>query len=222
MVHLHDRLITALGATRGDFAWVVEDPATGVRSANQPDVPFPGASTLKLAVFVRLLQLADSGTIRLDAPALDTLRQSITVPFILDRASPETTLANAPTYLPANPTDAASTLTVRDHYWDRPTPIARTRWRFISAGAGPPRLALDGGFEPGRMYEVSYVAMGARLVGAGLAAIRDAASAFRYRTDLPIRGRWALGYGFSQDGRFLRQFLYDGFNVDEQIGRAHV
>ena len=67
MVNLHDRLVTALGATRGDFAWVVEDPATGVRSASQPNVPFPGASTLKLAVFVRLLQLADSGTIRLDA-----------------------------------------------------------------------------------------------------------------------------------------------------------
>ena len=33
---------------------------------------------------------------------------------------------------------------------------------------------LDGGFEPGRMYEVTYVATGARLVGAGLAAIRDA------------------------------------------------
>ena len=67
MVSLHDRLVEALGATQGDFAWVVEDPATGVRSANQPDEPFPGASTLKLAVLVRLLQLADNGAIRLDA-----------------------------------------------------------------------------------------------------------------------------------------------------------
>ena len=67
------------------------------------------------------------GTIRLDAPVLDGLRQSITVPFILDRASPDATLANAPTYVPTNTADAASTLTVRDHYWDRPMPVDRAQ-----------------------------------------------------------------------------------------------
>lgn len=67
MRDLHGRLVNALAGVRGDFAWVVEDPATGVRSTNQPNVPFPGASTLKVAVLVRLLQLAESGTIHLDA-----------------------------------------------------------------------------------------------------------------------------------------------------------
>jgi beta-lactamase class A len=67
MASLHDHLVEALGETRGDFAWVVEDPATGVQSAHQPHVPFPGASTLKLAVFVRLLELADATIVRLDA-----------------------------------------------------------------------------------------------------------------------------------------------------------
>ena len=67
MRDLHGHLVNALAGVRGDFAWVVEDPATGVRSTNQPDVPFPGASTLKVAVLVRLLQLAESGTIHLDA-----------------------------------------------------------------------------------------------------------------------------------------------------------
>ncbi len=58
------------------------------------------------------------------------------------------------------------------------------------------------------------------MAGVGLAAIRDAASAFRYRTDLPVRGRNAYVFGISQSGRFLRQFLHDGFNADEQDRRA--
>jgi hypothetical protein len=82
------------------------------------------------------------------------------------------------------------------------------------------RIELDDGFEPGRVYEVDYAATGARVAGVGLAAIRDAASAFRYRTDVPIRGRSAYVFGISQSGRFLRQFLHDGFNADERDRRV--
>jgi hypothetical protein len=81
-------------------------------------------------------------------------------------------------------------------------------------------VALDGGFEPGRLYDVTFKATGARVAGVGLAAIRDAASAFRYRTDLPVHGTTVYVQGESQDGRFLRQFLYDGFNADEQDRRV--
>jgi hypothetical protein len=81
-------------------------------------------------------------------------------------------------------------------------------------------VAFDDGFEPGRLYEIDYPATGAKVSGAGMAAIRDAASAFRYRTDMPIRGRSAYIFGASQSGRFLRQFLHDGFNVDEKDRRA--
>jgi hypothetical protein len=58
------------------------------------------------------------------------------------------------------------------------------------------------------------------VAGVGLAAIRDSASAFLSRSDLPIRGRWAYIWGRSQSGRFLRQFLHDGFNADEQERRV--
>jgi hypothetical protein len=160
------------------------------------------------------------GTIRLEAPRLDGLLEPIHVSFVLDRKADETSLDDAPMYNPVDPADAASTLTVRDHYWDAPTPIARGRWKFVTGAAGPPRLALDGGFEPGRMYEVTFKARGARVVGTGLAAIRDAAAAFRYRTDLPIQGKAAYAFGVSQVGRFLRQFLYDGFNADERGRRV--
>ena len=67
---------------------------------------------------------------------------------------------------------------------------------------------------------MTYRASGARVAGVGFAAIRDAAAAFRYRTDLPIRGTRAYVIGISQSGRFLRQFLYEGFNADERDRRA--
>ena len=56
--------------------------------------------------------------------------------------------------------------------------------------------------------------------GVGLAAVRDAAAAFRYRSDLPIHGQHAYAFGVSQAGRFLRQFLYEGFNLDERNRRV--
>jgi len=160
-----------------------------------------------------------SPLLRVEAPTIDALIEPISVRLILDAKANEATFADAPLYEATNPGDPANTLTVRDHYWDKPTSIARDKWHFV-AGPGAPRVALDGGFEPGRWYEVTFKATGARVVGVGLAAIRDAASAFRYRTDLPVHGDSAYVFGASQDGRFLRQFLYDGFNADEHDRRV--
>ena len=70
------------------------------------------------------------------------------------------------------------------------------------------------------LYRVSYRVATPVVAGAGLAAIRDAASAFLHRNDLPVHGTAALAYGNSQTGRFLRQYLYDGFNVDERDRRV--
>ena len=124
------------------------------------------------------------------------------------------------TYAPANPAGADDALTVRDLFWNEPIAIPRARWRWVLDGDTPPRIKLDGGFDPGRWYRVTYHASGPVVAGVGLAAIRDAASAFRYRTDLPVRGRTTLAFGNSQTGRFLRQFLHEGFNADEQNRRV--
>ena len=158
--------------------------------------------------------------IRVEAPAIDGLIEAIKVRFLPDAKANEAALNDARCISPVNAADAASTLTVRDHYWDTPTPIERAKWHFVAGQQGAPRLALDGGFEAGRLYEVTYKATGARVAGVGLAAIRDAASAFRYRTDLPVQGKTAYVFGASQDGRFLREFLYDGFNADERDRRV--
>jgi hypothetical protein len=117
----------------------------------------------------------------------------------------------------ANPMDR---LIVRDHFWDQGDVIPRQSWRFVAGPNGLPKLHLDGGFAPGRFYRVTYHAASPLVAGVGLAAVRDAAAAFRYRSDLPIHGQAAYVFGISQTGRFLREFLYDGFNLDERDRRV--
>jgi Alpha/beta hydrolase domain len=156
--------------------------------------------------------------LRVEAPAVDVPGR-VRVSFIPDQKNTSVTPADLPAYPPATADDATAMLTVRDRFWDMPTPIPRNAWQ-LTIPNGRPRITLESGFEPGRVYEVNYAAVGARVAGVGLAAIRDAASAFRYRTDLPIRGRAAYVFGISQSGRFLRQFLHDGFNVDEHDQRV--
>ena len=139
---------------------------------------------------------------------------------------PEVFLVDDPTgrppviYPPANPQNPSDVLTVRDRFWDDGSVIPRERWGFVVGPNNLPKLRLDTGFEPGRYYRVTYRPSGAVVAGVGLAAIRDAAAAFRYRSDLPIRGQRAYAFGVSQAGRFLRQFLYEGFNVDERDRRV--
>ena len=123
-------------------------------------------------------------------------------------------------YPPVDSQSLADTLAVRDRFWDQGETIPRDRWRFVVGPNTPPRVRLDTGFEPGRYYRVTYRAAGPLVAGVGLAAIRDAAAAFRYRSDLPIGGQRAYAIGSSQAGRFLRQFLYGGFNVDERDQRV--
>ena len=163
----------------------------------------------------------DAPRLRAEAPAANVTGR-VKVTTIQNDARTDATLNDLPAvYAPVDPNDPTATLTVRNLFRDQPTLLPRSSWRF-----GPPsdtgrvRLILDSKFEPGRIYEVDYAATGARVAGVGLAAIRDAASAFRYRTDLPVRGQTAYVFGISQSGRFLRQFLHDGFNADERDRRA--
>jgi hypothetical protein len=96
--------------------------------------------------------------------------------------------------------------------------IPRSRWHFVD-GAPAGTVALDGGFEPGRIYDVVYRTADPRVLGFSLSSARDLISFLKYDTspDNPAPGlRYAIGWGVSQSGRYLRHFLYQGFNEDEQ------
>ncbi|MSQ96510.1 MAG: hypothetical protein EXR98_18435 [Gemmataceae bacterium] len=87
------------------------------------------------------------------------------------------------------------------------------------------RLEIDGGFEPGMLYELIYEGEGSLIQGVGLAGVRDLISFLRhgFTEQNPLRkadGKPAINrafsFGVSQSGRFLRQLLYQGFNEDIQ------
>ncbi len=156
--------------------------------------------------------------VRIEAPAAD-VQGRVRYSFIVDAKQTDTSPADLPAYPPLDLNDRTASLTVRDRFWGTPTRINREKWRFNVQNSRV-HIVFDEGFEPGRLYEIDYPAGGAKAAGVGMAAVRDAASAFRYRTYLPIRGRTAYIFGASQSGRFLRQFLHDGFNADEEDRRV--
>jgi hypothetical protein len=136
--------------------------------------------------------------------------------FILDTRSPTAPLAdrNHKAYPVADLTEKAAIMTVRDAIGARGQPIPREKWHFVDDNT----VALDGGFEPGRIYDVVYRAKDPRVLGTDFSGTRDLISFLKHATaGNPIPAtRYAYGWGVSQSGRFLRDFLYQGFNEDEQ------
>jgi hypothetical protein len=112
----------------------------------------------------------------------------------------------------SDPTDARNVLTVRDHPLDKRQVIPRSQWRF---GADKHSIEFDSGFEKGRIYEVVYVAQDPAIAGLGLAATRDFLSYSKYDPKAVAPVQRVLAMGISQSGRFLRHFLYQDFNTDE-------
>jgi hypothetical protein len=119
-------------------------------------------------------------------------------------------------YAAVEPADARVTVRAR---WDLPreTP-ADLSFRF----ADPRRVEVTrpAGFDAGALYELTYTARDPMVLGLGFAAVRDVASFLRHGrgADNPLAGqvRRSLGFGISQSGRFLRDYLYLGFNEDTE------
>jgi Alpha/beta hydrolase domain len=164
------------------------------------------------------------GTMRMEIPIATENGRRITGlvrgNFILSERAETASVAdrNHQAYPVLDPTSTENVMTVRDDPTAKGQVIPHARWRFVDAGT----VALDGGFEPGRIYDVVYRSADPRIVGCGLAGTRDLVSFLKYESsgENPAPGlRAAIGWGVSQSGRFLRHFLYQGFNQDEQ-GRS--
>jgi hypothetical protein len=90
---------------------------------------------------------------------------------------------------------------------------------------GPTRISIKrpDGFDAGAIYEFIYTAKDPKVMGLGFAATRDVVSFLRNETAdaagtaNPLAGRIdrAIGFGLSQSGRYLQDYLYLGFNADE-------
>ena len=142
--------------------------------------------------------------------------------WTVERPSPTLPLAHRDhvAYPVADPRHPDNVLTVRSARLGPREIVPRERWRFARLDDGrlvddPTHIHLAGGFLPGKIYELVYRARDPVVVGMGLAAVRDIISWARYdaRSEFPVTA--AIGAGISQSGRFLRHFLYQGFNTDE-------
>jgi hypothetical protein len=122
----------------------------------------------------------------------------------LSDSSPFFTFADYPT---ADVEDSDALLTEQPTPDGTPRRIPRDRWRFVDERT----VALEGGFRAFHWYRLTYRTSLCPVTGTGLLAVRDAVSWLRRVRALTH----VIAYGVSQSGRFLRQFLYEGRNVDE-------
>src|SRR5205085_10365803 len=128
-------------------------------------------------------------------------------------------------YPVANREDARNVLTVRDTREAPRTVIASSKWWFAHVALGKLEddsgyIHLNAGFQPGKIYEYVYVVSDPVVAGLGLAAVRDFASYVKHDPNPIVPATRVYGEGISQNGRFLRHFLYQGFNADEEGGMA--
>ncbi|MEY3913079.1 MAG: hypothetical protein RL509_1123, partial [Pseudomonadota bacterium] len=90
----------------------------------------------------------------------------------------------------------------------------------------PTQICLKSGFDPKRLYQVTFQARDPYVLGIGFAAWRDVGAFFKQAraddsgTPNPLAGvvRHSIGRGVSQSGNYLRGWLHLGFNQDE-VGR---
>lgn len=134
-------------------------------------------------------------------------------------------------YAPASldNTQPGYSLTRRVNETDPRIAIPPSDWKFADCNtttnpfpgtADETKVCLKNGFDPKYLYELVYVAKDPKVMGVGLAALRDTVSFFRSATAdsagtaNPLAGRitHVIGQGTSQSGNAMKTFLHLGFN----------
>src|SRR3954468_12200471 len=122
------------------------------------------------------------GTLRMSMPIATENGKMITGlvrgNFILNERATTASVADRAhkAYLALDPNSDENVMTVRDDSTAKGQVIPHTRWRFVDGAT----VALDGGFEPGRIYDVVYRSSGPRVLGIGLSGARDLISFLKY------------------------------------------
>jgi hypothetical protein len=135
----------------------------------------------------------------------------------------------SPAYPVVSMDQAHASLTKRQYPWEKAEELPRSGWQFARYEEGKvipdsTSLYIKEGFKPGWLYDLVYEAKDPKVVGLGLAAIRDVVSFFRYEEKdqgdfanrLFGKIKYAFAYGHSQSGRFLNHFVHQNFNGDEK------
>jgi hypothetical protein len=157
-----------------------------------------------------------NGAIGLAAPLASGVTAIVRAEFTPNGRDTEVVVTDLAGYQPADAEGPDTALTVRTGPYGPRTTVPRGTWRLTGN-----TVSMPGGFEPGKTYEISYRTARVAVAGVGLAAFRDIAAWIRHAPDALARARYTYAFGSSQSGRFLRTFLYYGFNADEQDRPAY-
>jgi hypothetical protein len=160
----------------------------------------------------------DKGNVGIDVPRVEGISGIVRSEFVPMVKGTRFSLAdrNMKPYPVSDPDAAGTRMLVRDAPDGPRRTIPRGQWKFWDNTG----VEMAAGFVPGKLYEVIYTAKTPAVVGLGLAATRDIVSFLKYTSDgaTPLGDqnlKRAIAFGTSQSGRFLRTFLYHGFNADE-------
>jgi len=167
------------------------------------------------------------GLLRLHVPVAtdgdEPLEGLVRADWTVDRETNSLPLGhrNHVAYATSDTADPRNVLTVRDGRLAARTVVPRGEWQFARLESGrvvpdPTSIHMESGFEAGKIYELVYVAQNPRVVGLGLAAVRDMMSYAKYDSTCIFPVARGVALGISQTGRFLRHFVYQGFNTDER------
>ena len=221
---------------RGNGTLLVDVPNRGTKLAPQgfDDVAQPAASEASKAADAGIGFTQDQGytmawigwqadipsqpnQLALLAPALKGVTGAARDEFLFDHTrTPATATLSWPI---ADPASLAVTVRAK---WDAPREKP-AGLAIRATGAQTVEITRPAtGFDAAALYEVTYVARDPIVLGLGYAATRDVTSFLRRNgteaNPLAVGGRStvqrAIGFGVSQSGRFLRDFLYLGFNED--------
>jgi hypothetical protein len=151
------------------------------------------------------------GAVRIDVPVATGVRGRVHALATPTASAPTLIFADLARYAPADADAAGATLSVRDGLLGKPAAFRRSEFTIDGNS-----VTVEGGFQAGRTYELDYEAANPPIAGLGFAAVRDTAAWLKRAADAPAHAQRALAFGTSQSGRYLRTFLYLGFNADEQ------
>lgn len=123
------------------------------------------------------------------------------------------------TYPIASSASNQARLQVRPYVGAAATELPRGTWRFV----GDKEVEIDrpNRFDGGAIYSLTYTARDPRPMGLGMAAVRDLTLFLKdAKTDevgspnplADLRPKTTVLFGISQSGRFLRDFIWQGFN----------
>ena len=199
--------VSLVSGWQGDVAQTSSNQTVTVPVAKNPD----GSSVIGVA----LARIADMGT-GTNTQTLGILGRAIPYDAVLDKTKARLIKKEWETRSGVNgPT------------WEIPSSdwaFADCRTTSFPGNPDKRRLCLKDGFDPKYLYEMVYQVQDPKVLGVGLAAMRDVVSFFRYEeeddygTPNPIASEitHAIAQGVSQSGNGLKTFILLGFNEDEK------